>query len=106
MCTRARVSTPRSSFDSVEEDARRRFLDEGRRREGRGLAARAGARHAAVPVIASAWAHAANNGQRLLTARALLPVRTVEATTLLTTWAAEKKAVAPVLKKHLALLAH
>ncbi|WP_434424211.1 hypothetical protein [Nannocystis pusilla] len=61
--------------------------------------------HAAVPVIANAWAHAANNGQRLLTARALLPVRTGEATTLLTTWAAEKKAVAPVLKKHLALLA-
>ncbi|WP_434424236.1 hypothetical protein [Nannocystis pusilla] len=54
----------------------------------------------------NAWTHAANNGQRLRTARALLPVRTGEATKLLATWAAEKKAVAPVLKKHLALLAH
>lgn len=73
--------------------------------EGDLLTALAHRSHAAVPVIASAWAHAANNDQRLLAARALLPVRTAEATTLLTTWATEKKVVAPVLKKHLALLA-
>jgi len=74
-------------------------------KEGDLLTALAHHRHAAVSVIAAAWAHAANNDQRLQAARALLPVRTAEATTLLTTWATEKKVVAPVLKKHLALLA-
>lgn len=58
--------------------------------------------HAAVPTIATAY-KAVNSPLQSKIAKVLLAVRTDEAAELLTSWAAEKKAIAPLLKKHLSL---